>query len=47
MSLGRKGLTYAYGAQPDSYENTKFEYGIESFNEETVSNMYAIQHTNV
>jgi hypothetical protein len=47
MLLCGKGLMYASGAQPDSYEITQFEYGIERFNMETVSNMYAIQHTNM
>jgi len=35
------------GAQPASYEITKFAYGIERFHEETVSYMHVTQHRNM
>ena len=40
-------LMCPYGAQPASYKITTFTYGIERFNEETVTHMYVTQHTNM
>jgi len=40
-------IMYLYGAQPASYEITKFAYSIERFNEETISYTHVTQHTNV